>query len=296
MIEMVLSKRGFDVTCAENGKMALDLFRDRFFPMVLTDWMMPEMDGVELCRELRSRQPSGYIYILFLTVRGAREDVVAGLEAGADDYLTKPFHRMELLARISTGNRILKLERSLKRTNEEIRRLSITDPLTGAYNRNYLKETLPKEIKRTLRYGHPLHVIMGDIDHFKAVNDVHGHQVGDEVLRAFTRCIRDSIRNNVDWVVRYGGEEFLVVLPETDEKGALTVAERLRNAVRESAVRVNGNEIRITASWGVSGFRASDPFSRLSHDDLIREADRCLLRAKEDGRNRVRIGGQVQGD
>ncbi|MCU0596671.1 MAG: diguanylate cyclase [Desulfobacterota bacterium] len=287
LLETILNNAGFAVTVAANGEEALDLFRRDFTPVVLMDWVMPELNGIQLCKALRHNAAQGYVYIIFLTAKDSKEDVVKALEAGADDYITKPFHREELLARIKTGLRILDLERSLKKANEEIKILSLTDPLTGIYNRGYLNDQLPHEIKRSVRYGHPLHVILCDIDHFKAVNDTYGHQAGDDVLKGFASLLKGSIRQNLDWAARYGGEEFVLVLPETDAGGACAVAERLRRGAEQERFRTQGRAIHITASWGISGFDPKDVGETLSGDFLLQEADRCLLKAKQDGRNRV---------
>jgi diguanylate cyclase (GGDEF)-like protein len=287
LLERILANAGFTVTSAVNGAQALDLFRQQFIPMVLLDWVMPEMNGIELCKALRNGATEGYVYIIFLTARDTKTDVVEALEAGADDYITKPFHREELLARIKTGLRVLDLERSLKKANEEIKIMSLTDPLTGVYNRGYLNERLPYEVKRSVRYEHPLQLIMCDIDHFKTVNDLYGHQVGDEVLRGFAAFLKGSIRLNLDWVARYGGEEFVIVLPETDESGACAVAERMRQKVEQRRFRIQNKGIRVTASWGICGMDPGRRQESLCSDALLNEADQCLLSAKRSGRNAV---------
>jgi len=288
LLEKTLTKAGYEVVSAKNGREALDLFAQRFFPIVLTDWMMPEMNGPDLCRALRAQSQNGYVFIILLTAKDSKDDIVAGLEAGADDYLTKPFNRAELMARLKTGTRILELERSLKTATEEIRVLSIKDSLTSCYNRGCLTERLPREIKRARRYGHDLSVVLCDIDHFKEVNDTYGHQAGDAVLKAFAKILMDSIRNGVDWVSRYGGEEFLVVFPETPFQGAALVAERLRTAVAEATMETPEGDLHITASFGVTGFSASTPDSRVSCDAVVKMADNMLYQAKNAGRNTVR--------
>ncbi|MCK4485137.1 MAG: diguanylate cyclase, partial [Desulfobacterales bacterium] len=241
LLEKMLVKAGYEVVSAENGREALMILKKDFFPLVITDWIMPEMNGLELCRAIRSHHFPGYIFIVFVTVKDSEDDIIAGLEAGADDYLTKPFNKAELMARLKAGTRILELERSLKKANERIKILSITDPLTGAYNRAYLTERLPQEIARAKRYRHPLSLIMCDIDFFKKINDSYGHQAGDTILTGFVDSLRGSIRKGIDWVARYGGEEFLIVLPETNIQGACQVAERLRTLVSESVFTVKGN-------------------------------------------------------
>jgi diguanylate cyclase (GGDEF)-like protein len=274
------------VVAAANGRQAFEIFRETFFPMVLTDWMMPEMDGIALCRAIRNHASPGYVYIVFLTAKDSRDDIIAGLEAGADDYLTKPFHPTELMARLTTGKRILELERSLKMANEEIRILSITDHLTGCFNRGYMTSHLPEELNRASRYGHPLSLIMCDIDRFKNVNDSRGHLAGDSVLRLVVDFIHEALRKDIDWAVRYGGEEFLIVLPETDREGAWAVAERLRQEMATKPIDIGDQEIAITASFGLASF---DPGmdKKPSAEALIREADQYLYQAKKEGRNKV---------
>jgi len=254
--------------------------------------MMPEMDGLELCRAIRKKVLPGYVFIVILTAKDSKDDIVTGLEAGADDYLSKPFNQSELIARLKTGIRILKLEKSLKEANEEVRLLSITDPLTKCYNRGYLTDSLPIEIKRAKRYDRHLSIILCDIDHFKKVNDTYGHQAGDQVLKEFVHYISKSLRQEVDWVARYGGEEFIIVLPETDINAASAVAERLRRVVSKERITLpDGKEIHITASFGVSGFSPETADTTISSEDLINDADRCLYRAKGEGRNKVKVGG-----
>lgn len=288
LLEKTLSKAGCEVVSARNGREALELFDKRFFPIVLTDWMMPEMSGLELCSVLRQKSAQRYVFLILLTAKDSKEDIVEGLEAGADDYLTKPFHQAELMARLKTGMRILELEKSLKKANEEIKILSITDPLTHCHNRGYLIEKLPQEIKRAERYGRALSVILCDIDHFKKVNDSYGHQTGDEVLKVFSRRLMDSTRNGIDWAARYGGEEFLVVLPETPLRTAEMVAERLRKNIAEGGIASSNGLLHITASFGVTGFEHSAADAGISPEIIIKTADDLLYQAKKEGRNRVR--------
>lgn len=292
LLEKVLIKAGNTVVSVDNGQKALALLNEKFFPIILTDWMMPEMDGLELCRAIRKNTYPGYVFIILLTAKDSKDDMIKGLGAGADDYLTKPFSHAELVARLNTGKRVLELEKSLKDANEEIRILSITDPLTGTYNRGYLTERLPQEIKRAKRYSRALSIIICDIDHFKKVNDTYGHLVGDEVLKDFARCIRHSIRHDVDWMARYGGEEFLIVLPETEVNGATAMAERLRGELSRRVTEAQDKQISITASFGVAGFSPNTPDEMISPEALIRKADKYLYQAKRDGRNRA-MGGSL---
>jgi len=294
LLEKVLIKAGNTVVSVDNGQKALALINEKFFPIILTDWMMPKMDGLELCRAIRKTTYQGYVFIILLTAKDSKDDIIRGLEAGADDYLTKPFSHAELVARLNTGKRVLRLEKSLKDANEEIRILSITDPLTESYNRGYLTKRLPQEIKRAKRYSRALSIIICDIDHFKKVNDTYGHLVGDDVLKDFARCIRHTIRHDVDWMARYGGEEFLIVLPETEFSGATAMAERLRRKLSQRVTEIQGKKIAITASFGVAGFSPDIPDEMISPEALIKKADKCLYQAKQDGRNRVMGGSLVK--
>jgi diguanylate cyclase (GGDEF)-like protein len=290
VVEKHLVKAGFTVATASNGVEALDQFDRHFYPIVLTDWMMPEIDGPRLCRLIREKKTDGYVFIVLITSRDSKTDIVSGLESGADDYLTKPIHPAEMIARINTGIRILKLEKSLKKANEEIRLLSITDPLTGCYNRGYLNERFPQELRRAQRYSHPLAIVLADIDHFKKVNDTYGHLAGDEVLMHFSDCINQQIRKKVDWVVRYGGEEFLIILPETKSLGAHSMAERLRSTLEKKVITFGDEAIQITASFGGTCVSFEDKrFDDISMDQLIFLADENLYKSKENGRNQVNI-------
>ena len=282
-----LRRAGYEVEVAENGLQALERLRQRLFSILLTDWEMPAMDGIALCRAVRAAQFDGYIYIILLTSRDSKANIIEGLDAGADDYLTKPVNDQELVARLQTARRILQLEQSLRQANERNLLLSITDALTGTYNRHHLMHQLPKELERTRRYARPLAAVLCDIDNFKLVNDNHGHQVGDEVLVHVAQLLQRSIRSEVDWVVRYGGEEFLVVLPEADFGAALAFAERIRKELEDCGVEASGESLPITASFGVSSYSGASDQAERSTDALIAAADLCLYRSKRTGRNRV---------
>jgi two-component system, cell cycle response regulator len=282
-----LKKAGYEVDAVGNGSDALDRMTKRYYPMLVTDWEMPEMDGVSLCKAVRSLQLDGYVYALLLTARDAKEHIIAGLEAGADDYLIKPVHEPELIARLNAGRRILNLEHSLRVANQRNRILSITDALTGTYNRRYLMEQLPRELERCRRYAFPLSVLMCDIDYFKQINDARGHVAGDEVLQQFAARAQKSIRSNSDWVSRYGGEEFLIVLPETSHEGAVAVAEKIRTLIAATPFTTRAGDALVTASFGVASTGPCGPDIALKVDALIRTADECLYRSKQEGRDRT---------
>lgn len=283
-----LHEMGYQTVSVENGRQAMDMLAERYYPIIITDLVMPVMDGIELCGCVRKMSLEGYVYIIMLTSQSSKEDMICGLEAGADEYLVKPLNRAELLVRLKTAERILTLESSLRKSYEEIKALSVRDPLTRVYNRGYLDERLVHEVKRAFRFERPLSLIMFDIDHFKLINDTFGHAIGDMVLMGCSDFMRVSIRQEIDWIARYGGEEFVIVLPETLLSGALVAAERLRKNLAALPINENGAEIRVTASFGVSSFLPAGRNEELTIvASLIAAADSALYRAKQKGRNRV---------
>lgn len=287
ILEHYLEQQGYTFVSACNGREALELFNTHHFQIVITDWLMPEMDGTALCRAIRDQAGDRYTFIILLTSQNSPEALIEGLEAGADDYIVKPINPEELRVRLKGCQRILDLESSLQKSLAEIRELSIHDPLTGAYNRGYLDQQLAQEIGRAYRYHHPLSLIMCDLDHFKLVNDTYGHQTGDDVLKRCVQTISQSIRHQIDWVARYGGEEFIIALPETGREGCRIVAERMREQITLSP---NADEIcalKISASFGTVTLAPNANTVRVSVADLIQRADICLYQAKQRGRNCV---------
>lgn len=282
-----LDKEKYEYVVASNGQEAIDKYSDDFFSIIITDWMMPEMDGLELCRLIRTMKINRYIYIIMITSLDTKSDIVQGLEAGADEYIVKPIHHAELRVRIKNAIRILELETNLKNSLAEISELSIRDALTGAFNRGYMDHQLIQEVKRAQRYVHPLSILMCDLDYFKKVNDTYGHQAGDEVLKEFVKKINLSIRRGIDWVARYGGEEFLVVLPETDFNGCAVVAERIRQLIALNPVDAFGCEIEITASFGAVTIAPIESRHIIHSEQFLQMADQCLYQAKNSGRNKV---------
>jgi two-component system chemotaxis response regulator CheY len=273
------------VTAVEDGTRALDALRSQFCPILLTDWEMPGLDGPELVAQVRAGDWPGYVYAILLTGRDGREHVLAGLAAGADDYLKKPVDEAELVARLKTGCRVAELERRLRAAERAARQQSLTDALTGAANRRHLVTELPLELERARRFARPLAVAICDIDHFKHINDRHGHPAGDAVLQQFARTLKAGLRE-IDWVARYGGEEFVVVMPGTDHAGAVAVAERLRAAIEATPIDAGATTVSITASLGVASVAPGWPDSTRP-EALIELADLCLYRSKQGGRNRV---------
>ena len=251
--------------------------------LVFCDLIMPKMDGFKFMALMKSNEDLKDIPVIMLTGRGDREFKIRGLETGASDYLTKPFDDGELIARTRVHLKIKALQDELKRSNELLRALSITDPLTRLYNRRFLMDTLEKEFGRIRRKGGSLSLVVLDIDHFKLVNDTYGHQKGDAVLAIVAETTRSQLRG-YDIAVRYGGEEFMVVLPETRLSGGMIFAERLRSAVGQVVFPHPMEALTVTVSLGVSAC-PSEPID--SVDQLIRMADEALYRAKAGGRNRV---------
>lgn len=283
-----LRDMGYRTVTVANGREALARLATGYYPIVITDLVMPELDGMELCKYVRETSSEGYVYIIMLTSQDSRENMISGLEAGADEYLVKPVNRAELMVRLKTAERILTLESSLRKSYEEIKALSVRDPLTKVYNRGYLDERLVHEVKRAYRFERPVSLIMFDIDHFKLINDTFGHAIGDRALVECAELMRLSIRQEIDWIARYGGEEFVIVLPETLLPGALNAAERLRIKLASSVMTADSSEIRVTASFGVTSFTPSSQKEDLSMAAaLITGADQALYRAKNEGRNRV---------
>jgi len=287
LVTRFLKNAGYEVDAVGNGGEALAKMSQRYYPMLISDWEMPGIDGLALCKAVRNMKFDGYVYALLLTARNAKEHVIAGLEAGADDYLVKPVHELELIARLNAGRRILTLEHSLRVANQRSLILSITDELTGAYNRRYVMEQLPRELERCRRYAYPLTILMCDIDHFKIINDDRGHSAGDDVLQQFAARAQKSVRSNSDWVARYGGEEFLIVLPETPHADGIIVAEKIRSIIGATKFATRAGDTPVTASFGVASTGPAGPDVTLKVETLIRAADECLYQSKQDGRNRT---------
>lgn len=286
-LSAVVQAAGFAVRMADDGEAALELLGSEFASIVLTDRDMPRMDGLSFCRAVRDRHFPGYVYLMLLTVRDAEADILAGLDAGADDYLSKRVSPAQLIARLRTAQRILSLEQSLRTVLEEKRRQAMTDSLTGAHNRHYFNRHLARELKRTTRFGGDLSLLVVDIDYFKQVNDRHGHGVGDEVLQGFVTRLQSALPREYDWLARLGGEEFAVVLPQTNLAGALTVAEKLRRSVRETPIRTTAGWLEVTVSMGVSTPGALPADEPVTVDALVDLADRYLYKSKAHGRDRV---------
>ena len=286
LLEKTLEREGYEVIAVDNGRLALQQLSLPDAPrLVLLDWMMPEMDGPSVCQAIRQRHDGPYVHIILLTSRGSKQDVVAGLEAGADDYLTKPWDTAELNARLRVGQRILQLEDRLVEARETMRFKATHDPLTSLFNRGVIVDLLARELTRTRRENGCTVVMLGDLDHFKEVNDAYGHLVGDEVLREVARRLLSSARS-YDFVGRYGGEEFLIVLNNCDCSQAVARAEEVRNGIANRPVQTARGPLSISMSLGILASREWDLHLV---EEILNETDQALYRAKADGRNCVRL-------
>ncbi|AOY58788.1 GGDEF domain-containing response regulator [Desulfococcus multivorans] len=282
VLEANLLDWGYDVVTASDGREALEILQSPEAPsLVISDWVMPRMDGLTLCRKIRKMTINGYTYVILLTAKEAKADEIKGLEAGADDFLTKPFNRQELKYRTRIGERIINLER-------RILKLANTDALTGVLNRRAFMEKMHVEMARSRREMTPFSLVLCDIDHFKEINDTHGHQIGDAVLQAFTKRLSAAVRP-YDFIGRYGGEEFLIGLPGTDLAEAASAAQRMRKSTENTdSPLIDAPEgydaICITASFGAAVYTGD---AEDTSDHLIKRVDDALYRAKREGRNLV---------
>jgi len=285
-LEETLTRWGYEVLPAEDGWSAWQILQAPDAPrLVILDWGLPGLDGIQICRRLRQRPATPYTYMLLVTGRSDKEDIVNGLEAGADDYLVKPIDVLELNARLRAGRRILDLQAQLLEAQEALRHQATHDPLTGLGNRAAVLDTLDRELARGFRESRPVGLLVIDVDHFKRVNDTHGHPAGDGVLREVGRRLSEVLRP-YDTLGRYGGEEFLVILPDCDPGSMRRLAERLRHAIRDTAVDLPDGLIPVTISLGGA---CSDPATPGDASALLRTADQALYRAKRLGRDRTEI-------
>jgi two-component system cell cycle response regulator len=290
-LKIPIVEAGYEVFTATDGATAVAALQKDFMSIVILDRNMPGMDGLTMCRTVRQKIWPGYTYLILLTAHDAEEDILLGLEAGADDYLSKRVSDAQLIARLSAATRVLSLEHSLKSALEDRRRMAMTDALTGAHNRRYFMRYLGGELKRSRRFGTELALLVLDVDHFKQVNDKYGHAAGDVVLQELVKRIQKCLPREYDWCARLGGEEFAVVLPQTDLAGAAVVAEKLRKSVEEMPIRLNAEVSAITVSIGVSGLQAMPKRDATTVETLLAHADGYLYKSKENGRNRVTLPG-----
>ncbi|MGC2420070.1 MAG: diguanylate cyclase [Candidatus Acidiferrales bacterium] len=288
LVERALPAGEYTLLAAETVKEALEIFEKHHPGLIITDWDMPDLSGIDLCKRIQALPEGDCTYIILLTGISDKAQVVKALEAGADDYLTKPFHAEELLARARVGRRTVELHREIEAKNRLLEQLALTDALTGLSNRRAIEEWALRQWSGATRHGFSLWAIMADLDNFKSVNDTHGHHAGDLVLKKFAEILNDNIRQ-CDMCARVGGEEFLAILTHVDQEGTLVFAERIREQFAAHAFEFDTGEAHVTSSFGVAGppYGQSPDFHR-----LVARADAALYMAKRLGRNRVEIMGE----
>jgi two-component system cell cycle response regulator len=281
LIKRVLSLDLFDVRFAASKTEGISLYETFSPELVLTDWMLPDGTGLELCQHIRKTSQAPYCYLVVLTAQSEKDNVVHALSAGADDYLTKPFHEGEMLARLSAGRRILDLQRELHAKNKLLEQLALTDPLTGLPNRRAIEQIATSAMSSAARHGFAVWLAIADLDRFKTVNDSYGHEIGDQVLRRFADVLRANTRqsNNCG---RLGGEEFVILLSHANANGVSLALERIRTQFAGQMFATANREFQATASFGVAQMIPGEGLL-----DLLARADRALYRAKANGRDRI---------
>jgi diguanylate cyclase (GGDEF)-like protein len=288
-LKELISSAGFYVKAVASGAAALAALRDDFAPIVVLDRKMPEMDGLSLCQTIRSQSFAGYVYVIVLTAQDSEADVLCGLAAGADDYVSTQTSPAQLIARLRTAERIIGLDQTLRTKLDEKAHEAMTDTVTGVPNRRYFMRHLSRDLKSVQRSGGLLSLLILEIDRFKRVSDQHGPAVGNQVLQELARRLTNGLPRESDWFARLGGEEFVVVLPHTPLTGARLVAERLRRLISQCNVTTDAGSLGITVSIGVSGVEALPMADASSVERLIEAADECLCRSKEAGCDCVTI-------
>lgn len=283
ILEKNLRKWGYDIISTEDGNEAWKKIQENGIQIAILDWIMPKMDGVELCKRIRGKKWDEYIYLIMLTVRNNQSDIRKGFDAGVDDYITKPFDTHELRARLQTGKRIIDLQNQLLDSQKKLHEIATHDTLTRLINRYEILNVLTDEFHRSLRENKPLSTVMLDIDFFKKVNDSYGHDVGDEVLVEVASRLKGAVRR-YDKVGRYGGDEFLAILPGCDLRNATKIAERLRRAVCMERIQTEAGQLYVTVSVGCA---SSETQSHKSIEYLIKFSDKAMYHAKNMGRNCV---------
>lgn len=278
----ILDEVGYSTTFASSGKQALERVQSAKPDLILLDLMMPEITGIEVCKALKSDRLYHNLPIIFLTASNEQNDLVKAFEEGAVDYITKPFKKYELLARVKTHLELKQIRDQLEKAYSQLESLVSTDYLTGISNRRHLFQLGEKEFSRARRYHRPLSVLMLDLDHFKKINDTYGHDIGDETLKVVARTIKDCLRS-VDGFGRFGGEEFVVFLPETEIEAAGKVGDRIRQAIAAMSIQIEQTTVQVTISVGVATMTEQD--QALYH--ILKRADRALFQAKHQGRNQV---------
>jgi two-component system, cell cycle response regulator len=288
LVEHALEDNPYSLLFAKSGSEALELFARHLPAIVITDWMMPDLSGLDLCQRLRADVHRGYTYVILLTGIAEKDNVVKGLAAGADDYLTKPFDPGELLARIGVGRRIIDLHRQIDAKNKLLEDLAHSDSLTGLPNRRAIEDWAARQLRGAARHGFPYWVVLADLDSFKNINDTHGHVGGDALLQKFADLLKTVIRSS-DICGRLGGDEFLLVITHVEADAIYKTVERFREKLAQQQFEIGSEKVSITASFGIAGF---DGKETLDFTTLVLRADKALYAAKRAGRNLIRIEPQ----
>ena len=285
LVEQVLASEAYSLLFARDGAEAMKLYEEHAPSIVITDWILPDFCGFELCQRIRSDDTRPYTYIIVMTSNTEKGNVVKGLQAGADDYLTKPFDPGEMLARVGVGRRIVDLNRELAAKSHKLEEAARTDSLTGLPNRRAIEDWAAKQLRGAARHRFPMWVVLGDIDNFKAINDTFGHDAGDIVLKTFAEVLKKNTRAS-DISGRLGGDEFLLVITHVEAEHVEVAVERFREQFAALSFPLQGQSVRVTASFGVTGVQTSEP---QDFNALLRKADQMLYEAKRAGRNLVRV-------
>jgi two-component system cell cycle response regulator len=286
MLQCLAPKWGYEVIAVPDGEAAWQHLRAETGPrLAILDWTMPGMDGARVCRQLRAQVHDRYVYVLLVSARSQSADVIQGMNAGADDYVCKPFQAAELRARLRAGRRVIELQEQLLKAHEALRQQALRDGLTGLWNRVAIFDLLRAELSRASRVLGPVTVLMADVDNFKEINDRHGHLAGDEILRGVAKRMRASVRSH-DAAGRYGGEKFLLILPGSELNTGYRQAERIRASIAAEQFSAGGHSLAITCSFGVACTNQPDASQA---DSLVKRADEALYAAKRNGRNRVEM-------
>jgi two-component system, cell cycle response regulator len=286
LVELPLAQKQYRLIFAKTGQEALKLFEEHRPELVILDWVMPDLTGEEMCRHIRSSSQDSYSYIIVLTGSTDKDCLVAALDAGADDHLTKPFHRGELMARVAVGIRTVELHRQLRTKTMLMEKLALTDALTGLPNRRAIETWAAGQLSGAARHKFSCWVVVADLDHFKQVNDTFGHEAGDAVLQKFSKILKANTRSS-DLCGRLGGEEFLMVLTHAAKADAIAVIERIRREFDKTLFTFGGCTVRVTASFGLAGFEGHQRPSIFSKLQAL--ADEALYAAKRAGRNRLEL-------
>jgi two-component system cell cycle response regulator len=289
LVEQALEYSAYSLLFAKSGSEALEIYH-RYAPsVVLTDWMMPDISGLELCEQIRADSHRGYTYIILLSAKSEKDNVVKGLAAGADDYLTKPFDAGELLARVGVGCRTVELHREIGAKNQQLEEMAHTDSLTCLPNRRALEDWAGRQLRGAARHGFPFWVIHVDLDSFKTINDNFGHDAGDAVLQKFAEILKSNTRAS-DICGRMGGDEFLVVMTHVEEEYIRATIEPLREELASHVFTFCGAKTSITASFGIAGFQGKEA---PAFNALVQQADKALYEVKRAGGNQVRISAPM---